>query len=178
MRVWPTGSPVADSAKIGGVALDRRGWPQVGRVRPKTHRNRVVGIPTVCGPSGWPSPGRTGRDELILVDPVGGVIRLSNWRRRVFDPAVSGTVGGKMTPHGLRAVFTRLADEAGASITTVQHAMGHASPMMTLTRYMPKDATALDRLADDLGTAAATPACDKSATRGKLIKLPKAAGAE
>ena len=144
---------------------------------PKTHRNRVVGIPGVWAVRLAAFVVGRERHELIFTDRVGGVIRLSNWRRRVFDPAVAETIGGKMTPHGLRAVFVGLADDAGASITTVQHAMGHASPMMTLTRYMPKDAAALDRLADDLDSAAtAEPACDKSATDGKLIMLPKVSG--
>ena len=66
-----------------------------------------------------------GRDELVFTDMRGGVLRNSNWRARVFEPAVSkcqkdNDTFPSITPHDLRHTAASLAVSAGANVKAVQ----------------------------------------------------------
>ena len=97
-----------------------------------------------------------GRDELVFTDQRGGVLRNSNWRARVFEPAVTAVQSqataqrakeiaatGKaatpefptITPHDLRHTAASLAVSAGANVKAVQRMLGHAKASMTLDVY-------------------------------------------
>ena len=70
----------------------------------------------------------------------GGVLRNSNWRARVFQPAVQkcqtdDDTFPSITPHDLRHTAASLAVSAGANVKAVQRMLGHAKASMTLDVY-------------------------------------------
>ena len=72
-----------------------------------------------------------GRDDLVFTDLRGGVLRNSNWRARVFEPAVAkcrktDESFPSITPHDLRHTAASLAISAGANVKAVQRMLGHA----------------------------------------------------
>ena len=84
----------------------------------------------------------------------GGVLRNSNWRARVFEPAVkacqkSDETFPTISPHDLRHTAASLAISAGANVKAVQRMLGHARASMTLDVYA-------DLFDDDLDAVAVT----------------------
>jgi integrase len=80
------------------------------------------------------------RGALVFTDQQGGVLRNSNWRARVFQPAVEkcqakDTSFPCITPHDLRHYAASLAISAGANVKAVQRMLGHAKASMTLDVY-------------------------------------------
>ena len=97
-----------------------------------------------------------GRDELVFTDMRGGVLRNSNWRARVFEPAVEKcqkptSAFPSITPHDLRHTAASLAVSAGANVKAVQRMLGHAKASMTLDVYADLFDEDLDSVADNLG---------------------------
>jgi integrase len=71
------------------------------------------------------------RDALVFTDQRGGVLRNSNWRARVFRPAVvtcqkTDESFPTITPHDLRHTAASLAVSANATVKAVQRMLGHA----------------------------------------------------
>jgi integrase len=102
---------------------------------PKTHQSRSVPfapslVPAITAQCVGKSP-----EDLLFTSPEGGVLRLNNWRRRVFDPARSAIGRDDVTPHDLRHTAASLAIAAGANVKAVQRMLGHASAAMTLDVY-------------------------------------------
>jgi integrase len=94
--------------------------------------------------------------DLVFTAPRGGVLMLRNWRRRVFDPALTAAGLGELTPHELRHTAASLAVAAGANVKAVQRMLGHASAAMTLDVYSGLFDDDLDAVADRLEAAAHT----------------------
>ena len=101
---------------------------------PKTHERRSVPFPAALADELAALMVGKGRDELVFTDQRGGVLRNSNWRARVFEPAVTAVQSqataqrakeiaatGKaatpefptITPHDLRHTAASLAVSAG-----------------------------------------------------------------
>ena len=98
------------------------------------------------------------RDDLVFTDMRGGVLRNSNWRARVFDPAVkicqkADDTFPSITPHDLRHTAASLAVSAGANVKAVQRMLGHAKASMTLDTYADLFDDDLDDVADRLDAA-------------------------
>lgn len=74
-------------------------------------------------------------DALVFTAPSGGPLRYSNFRRRVWDPAVQGLGLCGVTPHQLRHTAATLLIDAGASVKDVQAHLGHADAVVTLNTY-------------------------------------------
>jgi integrase len=99
-----------------------------------------------------------GRDELVFTDLRGGVLRNSNWRARVFEPAVKKCQKAdesfpSITPHDLRHSAASLAISAGANVKAVQRMLGHAKASMTLDVYADLFEEDLDSVAANLDAA-------------------------
>jgi integrase len=122
---------------------------------PKTHERRSVPFPGVLADELAALMISKDRDALVFTDQRGGVLRNSNWRARVFAPAVQvlraatleqrtkeRAVTGEaitpefpsITPHDLRHTAASLAVSAGANIKSVQRMLGHAKASMNLGR--------------------------------------------
>lgn len=91
---------------------------------------------------------------------MGGVLRLNNWRRRVFDPAVERAGLVDLTPHDLRDTAASPAIASGANVKAVQQMLGHTSAAMTLDVYaglFPGDLDVVGRSLDALVPAPGVP---------------------
>jgi integrase len=98
------------------------------------------------------------RDAQVFSDMRGGVLRNSNWRARVFGPAVAKCQKvdesfPTITPHDLRHTAASLAISAGANVKAVQRMLGHAKASMTLDVYADLFDTDLDAVAVELDAA-------------------------
>lgn len=136
---------VAESVSVVGSRLV---W-----TTPKTHQVRSVPVPPALMRRIEQECRGRGADDLLFPAPKGGPLRLNNWRRRVFDPAVEGAGIVDLTPHDLRHTAASLAIAAGANVKAVQQMLGHASAAMTLDVYaglFPDDLDAVGRSLDSL----------------------------
>lgn len=141
----------------------------------KTQERRSVPFPAVLAPGLDTLLVGKARDALVFTDLRGGVLRNSNWRSRVFSPAVeslrmasieqrakeAAKPGGQavtpefpvITPHDLRHTAASLAISAGANVKAVQRMLGHAKASMTLDTYADLFDTDLDAVAVELDAA-------------------------
>jgi integrase len=125
---------------------------------PKTHERRSVPFPAVLADELSALMVDKGRDALVFTDMCGGVLRNSNWRARVFAPAVAACQRAdesfpSITPHDLRHSAASLAVSAGANVRAVQRMLGHAKASMTLDVYADLFDSDLDDVAVNLDAA-------------------------
>ncbi len=74
--------------------------------------------------------------QLVFPSPDGTLLRRSNFRRRVWQPAVrAAQVDKSLRFHDLRHTAVALAIAQGAHVKAIQERMGHSSAQMTLDRY-------------------------------------------
>jgi integrase-like protein len=92
--------------------------------------------------------------ELVFESPQGDVLRASNFRRDVFEPAARSVGLDGLVPHGLRHTAASLAIASGADVKVVQQMLGHKSATMTLDLYGHQFESRLDDVADRLDAAA------------------------
>ena len=137
---------------------------------PKTHQARTVPLPRflvddIARLAAGPRP-----DDLLFTAPEGGVLRLGNFRRRVFDPAARRAGVGHLTLHDLRHTAASLAIASGANVKDVQAMLGHASAAMTLDTYAGLFDDSLDAVADRMD-ALSRQAADRLRTAGQIRTL-------
>lgn len=135
---------VESASEVGGV---------LHRGTTKTHQRRSVPIPRFLVDELAALAAGKGGEDLLFTAPGGGPVRLMNFRRRVFDPAVRAAGLDGLTPHELRHTAASLAVSAGANVKAVQRLLGHASAAMTLDVYSGLFDDELDALADRLDLA-------------------------
>ncbi|WP_329707004.1 site-specific integrase [Nocardioides sp.] len=124
---------------------------------PKSHRVRSVPFSASLTP--FVEDRTRGRlpDDLLITSPEGSVLRLRNWRTRVFDPAARAIGRTDITPHDLRHTAASLAIKSGANVKAVQQMLGHASAAMTLDVYAGLFPDDLDAVGAALGELVHTP---------------------
>ena len=98
------------------------------------------------------------RDDLVFTDQLGGVLRNSNWRSRVFRPALAkcrqtDPSFPSITPNDLRHTAASLAVSAHANVKALQRMLGHQKASMTLDVYADLFDDDLDEVAAQLDTA-------------------------
>ncbi len=125
---------------------------------PKTHERRSVPFPAALAAELAALMVGKGRDELVFTDMRGGVLRNSNWRARVFAPAVATCQQAdesfpSISPHDLRHTAASLAVSAGANVKALQRMLGHAKASMTLDVYADLFDDDLDEVAASLDAA-------------------------
>jgi integrase len=125
---------------------------------PKTHERRSVPFPASLADELSALMVDKGRDALVFTDLRGGVLRNSNWRARVFEPAVAACQKTDdsfptISPHDLRHTAASLAVSAGANVKAVQRMLGHARASMTLDVYADLFDEDLDDVAANLDAA-------------------------
>ncbi|MFL0274313.1 tyrosine-type recombinase/integrase [Mycobacterium sp. SMC-19] len=130
---------------------------------PKTWERRSVPFPAVLVPELAALMSSKERDSLVFTDRRGGVLRNSNWRARVFRPAIvqcqaADPAFPAITPHDLRHTAASLAVSARANVKAVQRMLGHAKASMTLDTYADLFDDDLDQVADRLDAAIRTAA--------------------
>jgi len=117
---------------------------------PKTHAARAVPVPQFLADQLAAQVDEQPPDTFVFPARRGGVLRLRNWRREVFNPAVKSSGVQELTPHDLRHTAASLAIAAGANVKAVQRMLGHASAAMTLDVYSGLFEDDLDGVAERL----------------------------
>lgn len=139
---------------------------------PKTGERRSVPFPASLADELAALMVGKGTEDLVFTTIHGGVLRVSNYRRRIFSPAVAkcrktDKAFPVITPHDLRHTAASLAVSAGANVKAMQRMLGHANASMTLDVYADLFDDDLDGVADRLDVAIQTTA-DQLRTRSSL----------
>lgn len=96
------------------------------------------------------------RDALVFTSPGGEPSRSSNFRRRVWLPAIEGLDGRVplgLTPHHLRHTCASLLIRSGAHAKAIQAQLGHSSITVIMDIYGHLFEDDMDELAQRLDTA-------------------------
>jgi integrase len=125
---------------------------------PKTWERRSVPFPAALADELAELMVDKAREDLVFTDLRDGVLRVSNYRTRVFVPAVmrcqrDDDTFPAITPHDLRHTAASLAVSAGANVKAVQRMLGHAKASMTLDVYADLFDEDLDGVANRLDAA-------------------------
>jgi integrase len=140
----------------------------------KTHQRRSVPIPRFLANELASHLAGKAPGDLLFTAPEGGVLRNTNFRPRIFDPAADKAGLPGLTPHELRHTAASLAIAAGANVKAVQQMLGHASAAMTLDIYAGLFADDLDTVADQLDRAFARTNADQMRTNQRLNRRNQA----
>jgi integrase len=116
---------------------------------PKTHQRRTVPVPGYVAQHLHADAG-----ALLLPTPAGGVWRSTNFRRRIWLPALAALGYEHMRPHDLRHTAASLAVQSGANVLAVARMLGHRDPSITLRVYADLFDSDLDDVAARLHSAA------------------------
>lgn len=150
---------------VGAVDMERRRLQVTASVAeaggrlvwkaPKDHERRSVPFPAFLHDDLTAALADKGRDEQVFSAPNGGVLRVSHWRPRAFNPARDslGADFPRITPHDLRHTAASLVVSAGGNVLALARMLGHESPKMTLETYADLFDTDLDALGQVLHQA-------------------------
>jgi integrase len=100
----------------------------------KTGRVRTVTMPRTVTEALEAHLGRN-PGELVFTAPDGGFIRRTNWRRRVWAPALAKARVSGVRPHDLRHFGAAAAIAAGAHPRAIMERLGHSSITTTMNIY-------------------------------------------
>jgi site-specific recombinase XerD len=74
-------------------------------------------------------------NDLLFANSTGNPISLSNFTKRIFQPALESSGVPRITPHDLRHTAASNAIASGANVLVVSNMLGHSDPSITLKRY-------------------------------------------
>lgn len=113
--------------------------------------------------------------DLLFTAPDGGPIRRTNFRRRIWKPAVEVSVGEPCTFHDLRHTHAALLIAHGEHPKVIQERLGHASIKTTLDTYGHLFDGLDEAAADRLDASWRASGADSMRTRhqGEVIPLQK-----
>ena len=137
--------------QITKAASEVSGQIEVGPT--KTGKSRSVHLPKVVADSlASHLAQHPSKEGLLFAAAEGGVIRRTNFRRRVWKPALraSGIAFPMPRVHDLRHTAASLAIQAGAHPKAIQEMLGHSSITITLDRYGHMFPSVAESLADAL----------------------------
>jgi site-specific recombinase XerD len=141
-----------------GLTRDEKGAPVLGKKGSRKARPRELAITDwladllrdhinslkVQTPNGW-----------IFPDGQGGPIRYSNWRRRIWLPALDKAGLKDLVPlpgpHDLRRVNATQLAASGVDLRTLMNRMGHKTAKLALEVYSQADPIADRAAADTIG---------------------------
>ena len=122
---------------------------------PKGHERRDVPIPRFLVDDLAEHVAGRPADAFVFPAPMGGALRVRNFRRVALDPAANTIGVPDLHPHALRHTAASLAIASGADVKVVQQMLGHKSAIMTLDLYGHLFGDRLDVVADALDAARA-----------------------
>lgn len=103
---------------------------------PKTHRNRVIGVPTFLIDRLREITKNRSADELVFTTGLGAPQRSTNSRTQVWLPALKRAgLDRALRTHDLRHFCASVLIRSGAPPTLVARQLGHSSPRVTLDIY-------------------------------------------
>jgi integrase len=89
----------------------------------------------------------------VFTAPNGGLLRNTNFRPRIFQPAAASVGLAGITPHDLRHTAASLAVAPAPNVKAVHRMLAHASASMTLDVYAGLFGDDLDEVANRLDEA-------------------------
>lgn len=114
---------------------------------PKDYERRSVPFPDFIADELSTLTAGKGGDDLLFTSREGGVLRVSHWRPRVFNPARDSLKDfPKVTPHDLRHTAASLVVSAGGNVLALARMLGHEDPSVTLRVYADLFDSDLDAL--------------------------------
>jgi len=116
----------------------------------KTGKPRTIYVPNDLAKRIWGSLKQLEPNDLVFPNSVGKPLGNSNFRRRVFDPAIKSAGIQRVTIHDLRHTAASLAIATGANIKVISTLLGHADASMTLRVYSHAFEDDLMKLADEM----------------------------
>ena len=111
-------------------------------------------------------------DQWVFPSPESDLIRPSNWRRRVWLPAVALTVGEPCGFHALRHSHAAWLISEGVNAKAIQARLGHADVRTTLSVYGHMFEGYDDRSAEALDRVFATFQTDNKRTKRPKNVIP------
>jgi integrase len=118
--------------------------------------HRTVYFPDLIAPDlTWHLARFTGPDDdaLVFTSPTGSPLRRSNFRRRIWLPALRAASVPALHFHDLRHTGNSLTADAGANLRELMERMGHSSPRAALI-YLHATAERQRAVADAVGSRA------------------------
>ncbi len=98
--------------------------------------------------------GKRPSGQPLFPTGIGTYLNPSNWRNRVFAPAVKASgLSADLTPKGLRHTAASLAIASGADVLMVQRMLGHADAKETLNTYAKLFPDRLDEVSASMSRA-------------------------
>ncbi len=122
------------SVEVAEVLVEVEGRLHTGPPKTRAGR-RTVGLPRAVVEELVMHLAAWGGDEYVFTSPEGGPLRVPNWRRRFWRPAVGAAGLEPLSPHDLRHTAVSLWIAAGANPKEVARRAGHTSVAFTLDRY-------------------------------------------
>lgn len=103
-------------------------------------------------------------DELLLPNHDGRPLDYSNWRGRVWEPAVNVIGMADLNFHDLRRTNATAMVAEGVDVKTAQARLGHSDPRLTLAIYAQATTEGDRSAASKLGARLMPPNADPSTT--------------
>jgi integrase len=116
----------------------------------KTEMDRLIFIPKSISEQLKKRVESLNNDDLVFSNERGRPLSNSNFRRRIYLPAIRSAGVPKVTIHDLRHTSASLAINNGADIISVSRMLGHSDTAMTLRKYAHFYTKSLMDLSDDL----------------------------
>jgi integrase len=116
-------------------------------------------------------------DDLVFEAPYGGPIRLGNFRRRVWAPAIADAGLEPLRIHDLRHTAVAFWIAAGASPKEIADRAGHRSVVTVLDRYGHRLKTSEDHVTNALDEMARGAARASKPQGGEVVQFGKKRGA-
>jgi len=119
----------------------------------KTKNVRVVPISNYLAPLLEPWISNKSENEKVFLNSNGKPISSSNFRNRVFNPAIKALGLPKIRIHDLRHTLASIAASRGASVLAVSRYLGHANPSETLNTYSHLFESDLEKVSESMNEA-------------------------
>jgi len=101
----------------------------------KNEQTRVVQVPQILQKKLQEAISGKSETELLFTNRLGKPLSNSNFKQRVFNPAIVETGIPRITFHDLRHTAASCAISMGANILVVSKMLGHNDPSVTLNYY-------------------------------------------
>jgi integrase len=122
----------------------------------KTEKDRPIGLPRFLRDrvAEHLTSVDGGDDALVFTSPEGAPLRLPNWRRSIWYPALEAAgLPRAVRVHDLRHTCASLLIAQGAHPKAIQEHLGHSSIQVTLDRYGHLFNDVRERMAEGLDAA-------------------------
>ncbi|HUP68496.1 MAG TPA: tyrosine-type recombinase/integrase [Acidimicrobiales bacterium] len=151
--------PLKRSVEVAEILTDVGGHLHWGQPKTRAGR-RSVSVPAEIMDELTAHMERYSGQELVFTGPDGAPLRVTNWRRRHWNPAVAAAGLSPLRPHDMRHTAVALWIAAGVPPLQVTRRAGHTTTSFTQDRYGHLFPSAEDEAADALSRFVVAPKVD------------------